>query len=1550
MGCAAGAAAATIAGTSIDWEMDADTLRMSGSGAMPTTWTASTQQPWNASRATIRAVVMQGAITTIGNYAFAAIPNLQCVDLSGLTDLTNIGAQAFFGCSALQAVDLPNGLRSIGNSAFEGCSGMMGEIKIPASVSSMGTRAFYSCSNVTSLVFETPSQLTVLPELAFYDMPLITHLVIPEGITTIGTGTGRVFEACLGLSTVSLPSTLQTISNKAFFGNEGLRTINFPPNLKTIGMSAFQNCSTLDAVQFPQGLTEIVEGAFMACSSMRGELRIPSSVTRISSSAFRAMDISSLVFDSPSELRTLSDLSFGDNKSLTKVELPEGLVELGSCSNSGGVFENCPALQHVTLPSTLTLIGKRAFYGNSLLSSVNFPQGLQTICDYAFYFCTGLTSIDLPDGLATIGNYAFNSCSGLQGELKLPASLSSLGPAAFSSCGSSSIKFFSPTLLEELPYNAFAFMPNLESLELPEGLKRIGPSTGSGNVFAQCEKLQTVNFPSTLKEINTEAFWRCRLLSSIHLPQGLETIGNYAFVQSGISSGMGDLVIPASVKKIGNYAFEGTLFTGLHFEQGSQLTTIGNYAFNSCTNLADINLPEGLLTIGNNAFVGTIASSLTIPQSVTAIGTNAFSGCNKLAVVTVKPPVPLTVNANVFANVTLANVQLVPPLANECAYATAPVWSGFKIEPAPCCPGAAGLTGISGSITWAFDCGEGKLTISRTAATGTVAMPTTYANATAQPWYKMRHRIRTVVIDSGVTTVGQYAFYGAVLLDSVSLPEGLTAVNASAFELCVALPRIAFPSTLTTLGSAALGAAAGLKKITMNAPYFDVAATVFTNTPLKPIELWLNTAAGNKADFYDHAVWSQMTIRNGCTDGQEVKRTGPSGTITWEVDYCTKTLTVHPPNGTTGRIPNYGTTAAPWYPYRAHIEKVVVQDGITTIGNNAFYGITTLLDARIESTQLDTICTGAFQNCPNLLSLYFASTADTIPKPIGYCFGNNTANDFVKAKVSVEVAPGKKCAYAAIPAWRDFYFKDTTRCCTGTVTSTTYDGVSWALHCGVLTISKSGTGVINNKSINEYPWYTHSAKIEKIVVAGGITMGNSAFKGYTALKEVEFEGTPIILGSETFSTCTRLRYVKGWQNVTSIGTSAFNGCTALEGPLNLRSVTALGQTAFTGCTGSLDTVYMPDSLTSWGNNSFQNASNMKTVIFPPIAKGTGYTAIPEYTFSACSKLSGKLTIPYGITAINRYAFYNHRLLDSVILPATLLTLGVSCFEGSNGTTGYQNMTQLKYVEFPSSLLTIQTKAFLDCNKLQGVLDLQSVTTFDEQCFNRCTGITGIKLGTQGHAITVGVSAFANCTGTTGSLNLTYVTNLTDNAFTNAAFTDTLYMPKVLLKWNTATLNGCNKVRYLVFPDTVVDYRSPAKTIPSQAFYNWPNLRGTVKIPIGIATIANSYAFANTQIDSVMFPVGFKTVGQLAFDACRNLKYVGFPPPNPAGAVAVGNYAFRNCANLQTPPDFTNVKSIGDYAFQNCEALTLTLIHTPTMPRVMSFKRLLRRGPKRVIIF
>ena len=288
-----------------------------------------------------------------------------------------------------------------------------------------------------------------------------------------------------------------------------------------------------------------------------------------------------------------------------------------------GSSNNYSSLTTVVIPETVTYngttysvtsIGREAFANCSGLTSITIPNSVTSIGWYAFAHCSGLKSVTIPNSVMSIGDYAFRNCSGLT-SVTIPNSVTSIGDGAFVACSSlTSIVVEDGNTIYDSRENCNAII-----------------ETASNTLIAGC---QNTTIPNSVTRIGSQAFYFCSGLTSVTIPNSVTSIGDYAFYGTGIYNNEANW--EAGVLYISNCLIEAKDLSGAYIiKDGTRL--IADYAFEGCSGLTEIEIPNSVTSIGDYAFAYcTGLTSITIGNSVTSIRGGAFVACSGVSSIVVE--------------------------------------------------------------------------------------------------------------------------------------------------------------------------------------------------------------------------------------------------------------------------------------------------------------------------------------------------------------------------------------------------------------------------------------------------------------------------------------------------------------------------------------------------------------------------------------------------------------------------------------------------------------------------------------------------------------------------------------------------------------------------------------------------------------------------------------------------------------------------------------------------------------------------------------------------
>ena len=552
------------------------------------------------------------------------------------------------------------------------------------------------------------------------------------------------------------------------------------------------------------------------------------------------------------------------------------------------------------------------------------------------------------------------------------------------------------------------------------------------------------------------------------------------------------------------------------------------------------------------------------------------------------------------------------------------VWAPYASAAGVLASGECGANGAN--VTWTLD-RDGVLTIR-----GAGAMYD-YDGADALPWYDYRDQIKSVTVESGVTTVGNNAFRTCAALETVALPDTLTKIGNVAFYHCETLKQIAIPESVTEIGQNAFGYCA-LTEIAIPAGVTEIGSGV----------------------FYKCAALNAVTVAEG-----NANYSSADGVL---FDKDKKTLL--------------------WYPSQKSGTEYAAPTGVTAIGPYAFHSAQYLANVTLPAG-VESIGAWAFAYDEALLTISIPVSLQLVGEYAFYeCKGLSDENGQYTENGKVTFG-GNRQQWSALKMETGNYRLTNARIeCEDTKQDVIIasgecgalgSNASWSLNdSGVLAISGSGE-MSSYARTSSVPWYGDGetplrAQIKTVTLTENITnVGDYAFYDCENLTEVHLPSTLTKIGARSFSDCAQLTSVNFSDTaLTSIGDYAFNGCSALadaDFPDTLRTI---GDRAFLRC-AALTSVALPVSVTGVGEWAFRWCDKLSALTMdPPGDDASHYSAIGSYSFADCASLSG-VSLTDNLTVIGEYAFYNCPKLASVLLPSSVANVGNCAFLSCSSLNG-----------------------------------------------------------------------------------------------------------------------------------------------------------------------------------------------------------------------------------------------------------------------------------------
>ncbi len=693
---------------SLTWKFDtlSGHLTIEGAGAMEN-WTLKWEDytPWKDYTESIKKIMLGNGVTNIGNNAFHGCTGLTSVTIPD--SVTNIGYYAFQGCTGLTSVIVPDSVTKIGSYAFQGCTGLT-SVTVPGNVTSIGSNAFADCTALTNVTFA-------------------------DGVKSIGSYS---FQGCTSLKTVTVPASVTSVGNLAFSNCSGLERIVFnskttrlPTDAKSIPESTVISCYSgslaytwaidnkrtidlLDGEEQPQDTTTAVPDTGECLTETvgpidlgnnlswtyeyqggvgRGKLTISGSgkmadfgddVKANGNPDWTTYTITDLVIEEG--VTYIGKYAFNHLKDLVSVSLPASLVEIAE----ENPFAVCPNLTNFSVDSANTvftskgdsLINKKTktLVAGTMYSEIPTDGSVIKIGMESFRNCYYLPSITIPDAVIEIGDGAFTKCTMLT-SFSIPNNVTRIGNWAFHGC------------------------TGLTSITVPDSVEYVGNSA-----FYECTGLEKIIFmslstdPLQIRDVAAvipestviycyagsaaEAWAEKYDRNFVTIPDGGkfgEFTNSHTWTFSIIT---GELFIDGS-GDMGNWYADNwapwydfrTDITSVKI--GNSVTSIGDWAFDDCRFLTNVTIGNSVASIGDYAFQGcTSLTGVTIPDSVMSIGSHAFNGCTRLTNLTI-PNSVTSISSAAFLN---------------CSVLTSITYTGTKTE----------WAAISKTSSWNYYTGE----------------------------------------------------------------------------------------------------------------------------------------------------------------------------------------------------------------------------------------------------------------------------------------------------------------------------------------------------------------------------------------------------------------------------------------------------------------------------------------------------------------------------------------------------------------------------------------------------------------------------------------------------------------------------------------------------------------------------------------------------------------------------------------------------------------------------------------------------------------------------
>ena len=1045
------------------------------------------------------------------------------------------------------------------------------------------------------------------------------------------------------------------------------------------------------------------------------------------------------------------------------IVISEGVTSIGDWA-----FTDFSYLTSVELPTTVTSIGELAFQCCTEITSISLPDSITEIEPGAFCCCSALTSITLPDSLANIEPYVFQLCSALK-SITIPSSVTSIYLSAFYDCSSLSHIHF------------LGNRPVLDADEIPDCMSNLTLCYLSGTTgWTDYTDFRTELWDCTVNTVCNTQTYTCNVCGEVYPPvqhvdeneDGIcdvcETPMHTAECEhvwrAATDADGEDAYLAPTCKETGNYVMVCDLCGELG-EEIHDIPALGHdYAWDgnvgeegfhcvACSRCDNTDLVKCTVINGVCAVCGWSENNHTathfegIPASCTEEGTAAYWYCrecteagNGIHFGKNYTDGTLSEELTSFVVAAIGHDYVWDGNAGEegfhgvaCSHCDATdLVECTKVNGicAVCGAGRLVYSGTCGTnVTWELDAPDGILTISGTGAISN------YTTSSHPGWYTYRSKIKTAVIGEGITTIGNYAFYGCTELTDITVSSSVVSIGNYAFSGCTSLTGVHLAEGLTSLGAYAFNSCSALAEIELPSTLSTLNAYAFNGTSLTAVSIPANVATMNsnpngktsEADYYSAfagaAKLRTVVFEEGCTSipARALKN-------------CAQVTSVSLPEGV-GSIGSYAFSGCTGF------TGIDLPEGLTSIGNYAFNGCNGLTGIEIPDSVI-SVGSYAFNGCTGLRNADFGDTLPTMnvleynghayamfkttvswTTAKAYCesygghlvtIANAEEQNFVKAMVN---QAGGACWMGA----SDTEKEGTWKWVTGEPFSYSY----WA--SGEPSNSDKTEhylGMYDSGSSNKWNNVAVSSTTLTCFICEWDSTEEAANHIQLSVKQTtdDYNNKIKTIGDYAFNGCTSLTDVHLAEGLITLGAYAFNNCPALteiELPHSLNTIKAY---AFSGT--SLTAVSIPANVATMDSNpngktseadyysAFAGAAKLRTVVFEE-----GCTSIPARALKNCAQVTS-VSLPEGVGSIGSYAFSGCTGLAGIELPDSLTSIGSYAFSGCTGFTG---------IDLPEGLTSIGNYAFNGCNGLTGIEIPDSVTSVGTYAFNGCTGLSSISI-------------------------------------------------------------------------------------------------------------------------------------------------------------------------------------------------------------------------------
>ncbi len=1321
------------------------------------------------------------------------------------------------------------------------------------------------------------------------------------------------------VSEVTIPATYKGlpvafISGNAFANCSNIKVLNLPETIEQISMiSPFDGCASLAEINVydVEGVSDPVftseDGVLLERTASgktklalvpmakTGTYRIPAGVSEIPEAAFAGSALSKVIV-SP-DVTVIGREAFRDATNLTSVVFEVGTESLPLTIGTRA-FMNCTKLAKITLPARLsdiklqryTLDGtsidvetvENAFAGCIALEAINVASNNQTYksIDNVLFTKDGKTLLlapaslsgtyVIPEGTTSVSAGAFVGCSHLE-EIRIPSTLAVVDECAFYGLESLKKVTFSGTSFRDLSVGKYAFR-NCESLEdvvLEDGSRLATLGEGA---FMGCTSLEAFTVPATMTNIGASAFADCSELATISFANGGKTLefGANAF-QNCVALSVVNL--PANVSKIPGVFAGCTSLTEVNVDPASTFFKSEDGVVYDFAKTEIVFFPQGK------------SGEYEIPATVTTINNGVFQNVTKLTKLTINNTITY-IGDNAFNGASIPVIEFVGEakgtlVIGDNAFKNATLGtltlpahtvsignSAFYMTSAEEVVLNEGITSLGDYAFWGAE-----LEITVPASVKTIGDYCFAARVEAGWWtYYYGPSVTLTVENSKLETIGNHAFRENENVEDIVIPASVKTIGNYAFYACTELGDVTFASgsVLESIGAFAFAhestydSSYYFETITIPGTVKTIGAYAFANTRLTTVIFEEGTE-----DLYLGATY----VDRGYNESMGAYYTDIyRGHVFY---YCSYLETVELPARLT--VLEQAT-----FKYAGDDELNVTIKGenprLTTIGDECFYYSSlvsfvipksvTNLPAYTDPVSGETydrlgIGESAFYGLYSTLTSITFEMGGDLPLTIG-------AGAFDGAsKLTSMALPARLATYTSY---------------TGETIAPLADGASVFEGCDLLaSISvedKAGAyytsfeGVLMTADMKEIVYYPMARAGEFTVPATVTKIHDRAFYEAEGLTSLKFAGgtEDMVIGNAAFAYCTLLTSIVLPDNVTTLGTSTFSGCSSLESITLSKSLTVFDSQMVTGCKKLA-------ALNVGANGQGDNFSSVNGILY-----NADKSALVAYPLA---KTDAEVVVDSNVKIICVNAFASNSSIQKVVLPA--------------------------------GLVEIQKNAFNQCSGLKEINIPATVQKIDDNAFYYCTALNTVNFDDGGDdLLIIGNYAFYDTYALETLALPARVYSIGNNAFYESALSNLTFAENSALVSIGDSAFASTGVIQLAIPAGVVN-------IGNYAFYQCADLL-EITFSEGLVSIGDHAFAGSTSLVSVSFPASLKTLGASVFYyyeydeyTCSSLESVTFAPNSQLEKIPAGTFAYTALKSFTVPASVTVIEGVESASYKNPSA-------------------------------